>query len=273
MKFGGFFIKDKIVITAVKNSLDILYFFTRSDESISLDEISFKFPKISKSTVYRMLQTLVYCGYINQDSNTKKYSLGLKSLEIGGAYLNRLDLRKKAHEIMSKALVNLDNETMSLGILQNDEIVIIDKIEKPNQNVKISASIGKRFQLHCGGVAKAVLAAMSDEEIMIYLRNREAESSFDERVNEKKTKTNEEILKAVEKTRAMGYSYSEQEIDSGVFSIGVAIMGAEGKVVGGISVAGILTKMVDKKYIQKIGEYAKSVADEISKAIGYMLLN
>lgn len=34
---------------------------------------------LDKSTAFRMLHTLEYCGYLSRDNKTEKYLLGLKS--------------------------------------------------------------------------------------------------------------------------------------------------------------------------------------------------
>ncbi|MBJ6923235.1 helix-turn-helix domain-containing protein, partial [Vibrio cholerae] len=47
---------------------------------------------MSKSTVYRFLQTMKTMGYVSQEGETENYSLTLKLFELGAAALEYVDL-------------------------------------------------------------------------------------------------------------------------------------------------------------------------------------
>jgi len=51
-----------------------------------------------------------------------------------------------------------------MAIFEQNEAVIIDKVEPPGL-VKVSTWIGKRMDMHCTGVGKAMLAYLSDDEL------------------------------------------------------------------------------------------------------------
>ncbi|GAJ22014.1 unnamed protein product, partial [marine sediment metagenome] len=64
----------------------------------------------------RILDTLKYRGYIEQNSNDQKYLLGLKLVELGMNRYHQIDLVNEASSFL-KELVSECNETVHLGIL------------------------------------------------------------------------------------------------------------------------------------------------------------
>ena len=53
---------------------------------------------MSKSTVYRFLQTMKTLGYVKQEGETDKYTLSLKLFELGGKALGYQDLIQIARQ-------------------------------------------------------------------------------------------------------------------------------------------------------------------------------
>jgi DNA-binding IclR family transcriptional regulator len=66
-----------------------------------------------KSTVQRLLSTLQARGFVRQDEDSKRYSLGLKVLQLASITLADMDLREVAREPMQR-LGELTGETVNL---------------------------------------------------------------------------------------------------------------------------------------------------------------
>ena len=47
---------------------------------------------LNKSTIHRLLSSLIYMGYVKQDSETGKYSLTLKLLGLSNKLLSHMDI-------------------------------------------------------------------------------------------------------------------------------------------------------------------------------------
>ena len=69
---------------------------------------------MSKSTVYRFLQTMKTLGYLTQEGETDKYILSLKLFELGAKALEHQDLIQIADAQMHH-LGKLTKETLHLG--------------------------------------------------------------------------------------------------------------------------------------------------------------
>ncbi|MCG6197900.1 IclR family transcriptional regulator, partial [Anoxybacillus sp. LAT_38] len=61
-------------------------------------------------------------------------------------------------------LVQETGETSHLVILEDGEVVYIEKIESP-YTIRMYSLIGKRAPVHCTGVGKAIIAYLPEEQV------------------------------------------------------------------------------------------------------------
>ena len=121
-----------------------------------------------KSTVQRLLSTLQARGFVRQDEDSKRYSLGLKVLQLASITLADMDLREVAREPMQR-LGELTGETVHLSVYDEPHVVYIDKIESTFP-VRMYSRVGARAESYCTGVGKALIAFLSDYEFERYLQ-------------------------------------------------------------------------------------------------------
>ena len=130
---------------------------------IGLLELS-KELNLNKSTVHRILNSLICMEYAKQDAETLKYSLTFKFCGIANQILaqnNIIDLIRP----YIKELAEQTNETVHLVQLDGLNAVYIDKVEASHNSVRLISMVGKSIPLYCSGVGKALLADMKDEKV------------------------------------------------------------------------------------------------------------
>ena len=88
-------------IKLLDKSLDVLENIYKKDSALSITELS-EILKTYPSTIHRILETLKYRGYIEQDPVSKKYFLGLKLVELGKYKMDNLDLLKIAYPFLKE---------------------------------------------------------------------------------------------------------------------------------------------------------------------------
>ncbi|MFQ5834683.1 MAG: helix-turn-helix domain-containing protein, partial [bacterium] len=115
------------LIPAVDRVLSIIELLASEQRELSFSELSSSL-NIPKPSLSRLLSNLQQRGYVSRNSVTRKYQLTLKLLTLGDRLLDRLDLREKARASMQK-LMEKSKETVELAILDDKEIVYIDKHE------------------------------------------------------------------------------------------------------------------------------------------------
>lgn len=121
------------------------------EREIGITELSQRV-MMSKSTVYRFLQTMKSLGYVAQEGESEKYSLTLKLFELGAKALQNVDLIRSA-DLQMREISRLTKETIHLGALDEDSIVYIHKIDSM-YNLRMYSRIGRRNPLHSTAIGK-----------------------------------------------------------------------------------------------------------------------
>src|SRR5665647_3781757 len=86
---------DKNFVQSVDKSITILEALSKEKTGLGVTELS-NYTGFPKTTVFRLLFTLMSRGYVEKDIKNDKYLLGIKILQLGSAILNRLEIRTVA---------------------------------------------------------------------------------------------------------------------------------------------------------------------------------
>ena len=246
--------KPTYPIKVLNKSLSILETLLQHNSPMSMTEISEKLG-LYPSNIHRILDTLKHWGYVEQESNNQKYQLGLKLLELGMAKLHQIDLVKEAHPFL-KELVNKCNETVHLGVLEEEEVLYLAK-EESSQIIRMCSYVGKRAPVHCTALGKVLLAYLPEGEKRKILGKRELP-----RLTEKTITDKEELEKELNKVKKQGFALDRGENEKDVQCIAAPIRNFQGKIIAAISISGPAYRVdIDKQ------NYLKEALIEMSKKI------
>lgn len=248
------------IVQSVDRALSILEVLSNYEDGLGITEISEKVG-LHKSTVHRLLATLIYKGYVEQNHINNKYKLTLKLFEIGNKRVENMDLVEVARPYL-KELVEKTNEVAHLVVSEGTEIIYVAKEESQN-TIRTHSRIGHRRPLYCTAVGKSILSHMSDKEI-----NDIWNKSHIEKLTEHTITDFEKLKECLCEVREKGYAVDEQENEVGVRCVAASIFNHKGEVCGAISISGSIISFTDEKldeFSKLIIEYAK----KISKKLGY----
>ncbi|HEY5484966.1 MAG TPA: IclR family transcriptional regulator [Propionibacteriaceae bacterium] len=214
---------------------------------------------LDKATVTRLLRTLVEAGYVIQDETTRRYRLGGKILWLANRVTAGLDLRSVARPHLT-ALRDELGETVHLGVIEDLRVVYVDKLEAEN-SIQLVSAVGQTMPLHSTSLGKAMLAALPDEEReRIYVRM-DFLPRTDRTICDLAT-----FREEIRRTQRRGYSTDDRENEPFGACVGAAIVGADGRPAGAISIAGPHFRIHDR--LEYFGERARAVAGEIARELG-----
>ena len=248
------------VVQSVDRALSILEVLSDYSEGLGVTEISDKIG-LHKSTVYRLLYTLIYKGYVIQDEESYKYRITLKLFELGNKKVKDMELLTVSRPYTEELMESI-NEVVHLVIREDNDIVYIDKVEADN-TIRMASTIGKRSPLYCTAVGKAILAQLSEEEVEEVWNNSKIEKLTEFTITDL-----EDMKKELEAVRLNGYAIDDEENEIGVRCVGVPVFNMFGQVEGAISVSGP-TIRVTEGIIGKFAKRAVECANLISKELGY----
>ena len=114
---------------SLERALQILSIFNAEQSRFTLGELTAAV-RMPKATVLRLCSTLTHYDFLLFNKEARQYSLGLKLFELGSIVFASFSLRR----IAAPHLINLQTKlgkTVFLGILQEGQLVYIDKKENP----------------------------------------------------------------------------------------------------------------------------------------------
>lgn len=247
-------------VQSVERTLAILEAVAEQSEGLGVTEISEKVG-LHKSTVHRLLATLLANHYITQDAETNRYKITFKLYELGSKKIAKLDILSAAKPYTKKLMESVD-EVVHLVVREENMIVYIDKVEAHNA-FRMASSVGKRAPMYCTSVGKAMLAFLPDEEV---------EEIWNSSRVEKRTSNTiisfQELKKQLEIVRKLGYAIDNEENEVGVRCIGAPIFNRFGQIEGAISISGVALRVTAEK-IPIIAQEVITYAQRISWELGY----
>jgi IclR family KDG regulon transcriptional repressor len=110
-------------VQSVERTLDIVETLSEYKTGVGVTTLS-KELKLHKSTVHRLLTTLMLRKYVEQDPETSKYKLGMKLFELGNAVLSKLDIRQHAMPYL-RQLWRTTGETIQLAIVDQNKVLYV----------------------------------------------------------------------------------------------------------------------------------------------------
>lgn len=246
-------------IQSVDRALSILELFSNDRPEIGVSDIA-RLLSLNKSTAFGLLCTLERRGYVEQNPNTGRYRLGMKTIELGQQKLSAFNIGQIAHPIL-KTLVGKVGETAHLAIYDRGEVIYIDKVECDNA-LSIASFIGKRNPAYCTGLGKCLLAFQSEEEI-----ERVLSGVLD--VRTPKTITDRKRLHGeLETIRKRDMAYDDEEFSLGLFCFAAPVRDVKGAVCAAVSIS-IPTIRMDPAKKSFFKDSVSAAARAISEAFGY----
>jgi DNA-binding IclR family transcriptional regulator len=252
--------KSNDVVQSVDRALSILE--ALSDGEMGLIDLSKKV-ELNKSTVHRLLNTLIYKNYVSQNPENNKYRLTFKVLELGNKMLNTISIVSIAKPYITR-LAEETNEVVHLVSIEGNEVVYIDKIDS-NNTIRMHSYIGKSIPIYCTAVGKAYMASMDDEMFFETWKNIEKNIV---KLTDNTITTKEAMLEELKRIRDAGYSIDREENEEDVVCVAAPIFNFDKKVKYAISISTPKIRINDEK-IKLFGRLVKDTADKISKELGY----
>ncbi len=245
-------------VAAVLKVFAILQSLADRNES-GVSELSMRLA-MPKATVYRFLQTMRSLGYVQQESDTERYSLTMKMFELGAKAPQNPDLVALAAPHM-RALSDKTGETIHLGMLIDSEIIYVHKVDSRHM-LGMYSKVGRRAPIHCTAIGKVLLAWESEAHRAHLLQGMDFQ-----KFREKTITTPEDFARELERTREQGFGEDREEFDDHIRCLGLPIFDRLNQPVAGMSIS-FPTFRYDEARQPDIVAMLHAVCRDISRQIG-----
>lgn len=233
-----------------------LYISTNKNEW-TINEIS-ETLDINKSTVYGLVDTLVYLGYL-QKNNNKKITLGVKFL----AYQKKIPLSELLNETVKPYMDEISkkfSESANSAVMLNGNMFYLDKVSVVG-SVSISNDMNGSQYLHCTGLGKCLLAFSDNSVFEYYSKNNKLKKMT------KNTITDMNDLKGhLDKIKLQGYAIDNEELSIGLKCYAVPVFTPYNELLCAISISGVSKRIERLDEAELIAELKKT-SENITKSM------
>lgn len=219
---------------------------------------------LNKSTVHRLLNSLIYMGYVTQDEESLKYHMTLKIVNVSGKVLKQMDILSISQPHL-KYLMEQTCETVHLVKRVDHNICYIHKLDPVNtgRSIQMASFVGMVSPLYCTAVGKAIMARLPESEVREIWSKSQIES---------KTKYTildiEQLLEELKQVRQNGFSLDNEENELGVRCIATSINNYTGRAEYAISISAPTSRMSDER-IRELSPLILEVGQKLSRELGY----
>lgn len=244
--------------STVLKAIDVLEALARAEGSRGVTEIA-KEVGLTKSNVHRLLKTLESRGLVAQSAEDNRYALALRLWELGLTVIDRLDVKRVAGPYL-RELGERTRETVHLSMLNDGDVVYVDKIDSP-EPVRAYSRIGGRAPAYCVATGKALLAYAPDELVHAVARTLFPHT-------ERTVRTEAQLRHELELVRARGYAINHGEWRESVWGLAAPIRQAPGRVVAAVGISGPALRLKPRR-IKECTPIVVATANAISARLGY----
>lgn len=248
------------MVKSVDRALRIISLVSQNKDGLGVTELASQI-ELNKSSIYKILSTLVSHGFIEQDQTTKKYRLGYKYLELGSLLLDSIDLRSQARVYLEE-LERQTNEVIHLVVFDQGEVYYIEKLEG-NETLRTHSKIGRRAPIHCTSVGKVILAHLTEQEVEAIIQKQGLPKHTENTITDKAA-----FLVELQKIYKQGYAVEIEENEAGISCIAAPIFDHLGRVTAAVSISGPTLRMTTER-LHDLQELIKKNGKKISARLGY----
>ena len=208
-----------------------------------------------------MLSTLCYHRYVQRSEMTSQYQLGLACLELAQGYASGDNLRSVALAEL-EALRDETKETVHLVVLDQMQVVYIEKIPGLHAIGLMSSGVGRQAPAYCTGVGKALLAYQKEDLVREFYQKHGMI-----RFTNTTAKDLESLIAQLEIIREQGFALDLGEHEDEVRCVAAPIFDRSGSAVAAVSISGPALRMdpieLNLELIQKVKETARLISTQL----------
>ena len=240
-------------IQSVRRAIAILREFSVDEPELGVTELSERLG-LHKSTVHRLLTSLLRGGLVRRVPTSRKYRLGIGLTELGYTAIHNQALLQVAHPYVHY-LADALGESASLAVRDGDETLIVLQARSPD--LRASVRWVARAPLYCTSTGRIFLAHMPEKELSRFLEKELAPRT-------PMTITDPVELRAeLERVREEGFATSFEEYEEGTNSVAVPIRRPDGTVIAALGAAGYSYSFTREKAMKAL-EIMRGIAIDVS---------
>ncbi len=248
-------------VPALERATLILESLAKSKSGMTTSQLA-RSLELPKSSAHRILRTLERHNFLHLEKDSGRFRLGWQLFCLAQRAFNNVSLRDQAAPFL-RQLKDKTGLTVHLAAFVQDEVIIVERIQPPTE-ISVATWVGKRVDLHCTALGKAILAYRPEDEIGRLIKTHGMLRHNGNTLGSlRKLKENLALI------RELGYSFDDEEEEIGIRCIGASIFNSHADSVAAISIVGS-TVRIGLDELPYLSEQVKRTARTISQQLGYL---
>jgi IclR family acetate operon transcriptional repressor len=241
-------------IQSVRRALDILELLGQSEDAVGVSEIVAA-TGLAAGTVHRLLATLTSRGYIQRNTRTRRYCLGVKAFGLATATRERL--ASLALPFLTE-LMRVGQETANLAILERNSTLYIEQVPAPRM-LRSFTEPGNRVPLHSSGTGKVLLAYQPARSVDFIIERIDLLRCTPTTITDAS-----QLREELRSVRRQGYAVDYGEQEEGVRCLAAPVFGPDGEIFAALSLSGPAIRLEEKRMGTLI-PHLKRIASALSE--------
>lgn len=247
---------DPNFMASLARGLVVIQAFSAERPTMTVSQISQK-TDIPRAAVRRCLYTLGKMGFVNnQDGGA--FSLRPKVLLLGHGYFASSSLSQAAGPILNRLSEPLD-ESSSVSVLDGDDILYIARAQT-KRLMAMHLDVGSRLPAIYTSMGRVLIAALPKQEQEQYLARARYIQYTPHSLMDAKA-----LAQELQQVRTQGFSIIDQELEAGVRSVALPVLGRDGRPTAAMSV-GVHAQRVS------INEMKEKILPALQEAVSELTL-
>ena len=235
--------------------------FTDDRQELTVADLA-RLVDVNRSTAFRIVYTLEAAGFLQKVSDTRRYRLGSRVLELGYSFLAGKDLIEVANPILNRLRDDTSTST-HLIIREGRNAVYISRFQG-NTSLISAVNVGSRLPLHATAPGRVLLAGLPLADVVALYDGYGFET-----YTEMTPSDIGALVSLVEQDRKRPLVISWGFYDANVASIAAPVRNASGGLEAAISVSCPINTFDKATFEGRIQAQVEVAAADISRALGY----
>lgn len=251
------------LVQSLVKSLAIMEILGESVDGMGVTEIGERVG-MNKSTVHRILTTLVHENYVEQDQAKGRYRLSFKLFVIARKIINNIRATKVVGGFLEKLAAETgESARFVVPDYENARLVVCDEVltKKP---ISVKKSLGDGLSFSKTAAGMMFLANLSDDEIKNLMDDKGRKT-----VIEDEGYSFSKLKKDLSVVRSNGFAYDQCSVEDSTVNVAAPVFSEDGELAGVIDVY-VPKFRCPTDFQKKAGKLVKETALEVSKRLGFI---
>ncbi len=150
-------------VRAADRAIDVLMLLAQMRRPLSISELQAG-ARLSRPTLYRMIETLAARGLVRIDGDPPRYTLDYGVLALADAWTAQVDVVRDSERILNELWQRTD-ETVALAVPLSDDRWVLVKELRSRQPLSYGRGVGHAHPLTVGASGRAIVSGFADDRV------------------------------------------------------------------------------------------------------------